>query len=402
MATAEIESGQSPVEPKDYYLWEPPGKQISIRLNYNVVDQILQESLEGLGAVPRRGVEVGGLLLGVVESTNPRVIRIEDSVSVKCEYSAGPSYSLSDKDKQALEAALRQNQPTPGRALSSVGLYRSHTRKNLFLSDTDLALCARYFSNPCDVFLLIRPFVTRPCVGGFFFWEGGKIASESSCLEFAFNRKALGGGDAPARPMKRRESVNEPAPSVEPKPAAEPEPEAPEVPRAPEPPAARPALRNISAGDANVGALTSPFIMPPARRRLAIYVWVLMAIILLTLGGLAGFIAAPYLQEHVRATAPPDPYSFGLVAAPSGDHIYIKWSRTAPAIQAAQGGRITITDDGVSRPPIDLDRNDLHNRTVIYRSMSGQVDVRMEVLVGAQRAISESVTVKTEQPADRK
>jgi proteasome lid subunit RPN8/RPN11 len=390
MATAEIENGQSPPGSSDYYLWEPAGKQISIRLNFNVVDQLLQESLQGLGAVPRRGVEVGGLLLGAVESANPRIIRIEDSVSVKCEYSTGPSYSLSDKDKQGFEAALEQNRPGPDRALCVVGFYRSHTRKNLFLSDADLDLCARYFPNPGDVFLLVRPFVTRPSSGGFFFWEDGKIASESSCLEFTFNRKELGGGDAPARPRRKRAEE-------EPEPAAEPE--------TPERPAPRLAVRDTSGEgeDDAVDAeeLTSPFVVPPARRRLAMYVWVMMAIIFLTLGGLVGFVAAPYLQERVRVAASPDPYAFGLAAASDADHVHIKWSRTAPAIQAAQGGRITITDSGVTRA-IDLDRSQLQNSTVIYRSLGDKVGVRMEVFTGAQRTISESVEVKTVQPVGRK
>lgn len=389
MATAEIESGQSPVGPSDYYLWEPAGKQISIRLSFNVIDQLLQESLQGLGAVPRRGVEVGGLLLGAVESANPRIIRIEDSVSVKCEYSTGPSYSLSDNDKQGLEAALEQNQPSPDRALCVVGFYRSHTRKNLFLSEADLALCARYFPNPGDVFLLVRPFVTRPSSGGFFFREDGKIASESSCLEFTFNRKELGGGDAPARPPRRRRADEEPGPATEGE--------------TPEPPAAVPALRDVSGEDDAVAAdeLTSPFMVPPARRRLAMYVWVMMAIVFLTLGCLVGFVAAPYLQERARVAASPDPYAFGLVAASDADHVHIKWSRTAPAIQAAQGGRITITDSGITRA-IDLDKRQLQNSTVIYRSLGNQVGVRMEVFTGSQRTISESVDVKTVQPASRK
>jgi hypothetical protein len=45
-----------------FYTWEVPGKAISIRLEFGVLDQILSEVMQGFGSVPKRGAEVGGLL----------------------------------------------------------------------------------------------------------------------------------------------------------------------------------------------------------------------------------------------------------------------------------------------------------------------------------------------------
>jgi hypothetical protein len=352
-------------EPKDFYVWEPPGKGISVHLSYDVIDQLLQEAMQGLGAVPRRGVEVGGILLGTVEEGAPRIVKIEDFSAVQCEYASGPSYSLSDNDKRRLEAQLQQWGRAPDRLIYAVGYFRSHTRKDLFLSDADLALCSQYFSSPSDVVLLIRPFVTRTSLGGFFFWEHGKISREASCLEFPFNRKELGGGDPPARVRRRRhegEEEEKPANTV----AVPPPPAEDRVP---------------------------PLVMPPPQARRTFSKWAILALIFLVLGGLLGFVAAPYLRVRIAGPAPENPYSFGLTATDDGDHVRIRWNRQSPLIQAARGGRITIVDDGSTRV-VDLDVGQLQNGTVIYRKISAEVDVRMEVFVENQGAVSESVQVK--------
>ena len=54
---------------------------------------------------------------------------------------------------------------------------------------------------------MIKPFASRPSVGGFFFWEDGEIYREASYLQFPFHRKELGGGDPPrsAPPPSRGE-----------------------------------------------------------------------------------------------------------------------------------------------------------------------------------------------------
>ena len=41
-----------------YYVWEVPGKLISIQLHFDVVDRMLQEVMRGFGSLPRRGRRV--------------------------------------------------------------------------------------------------------------------------------------------------------------------------------------------------------------------------------------------------------------------------------------------------------------------------------------------------------
>src|SRR5579872_3762566 len=119
------------------YVWEVAGKPISIQLSFDVIDRISPDMLRGLGALKRRGAEVGGILLGRVEGSPPTKVIVEDFEPVASEYLTGPSYNLSDKDLVAFEAAMERRN---AEKLSVVGFYRSHTRDELYMDDADLAL----------------------------------------------------------------------------------------------------------------------------------------------------------------------------------------------------------------------------------------------------------------------
>lgn len=86
------------VQSPTHYVWEVSGKPVSIHLDFNVVDRMAMNVMKGFGAVPRRGAEVGGLLLGSIENTDRLVVRIEEFVPVTCDYLRGPSYLLTEKD----------------------------------------------------------------------------------------------------------------------------------------------------------------------------------------------------------------------------------------------------------------------------------------------------------------
>src|SRR4051812_29648143 len=88
------------------YLWEIPGKPLSVQLRFDVIDRLSPEILRGLGALKRRGAEVGGLLLGRVEPGSPDKVTIEDFEPVPSEYLTGPSYNLSPNDLAAFEASI--------------------------------------------------------------------------------------------------------------------------------------------------------------------------------------------------------------------------------------------------------------------------------------------------------
>src|SRR6185436_5913998 len=168
MATTQARSAPAPGLP--YYVWEVPGKPISIQLSFDAIDRLCPEIMRGLGALKRRGAEVGGILLGRLAPDSPGKVLIEDFEPVPSEYLTGPSYNLSANDRVRFEAAIARHKSQEAAGLTVVGFYRSHTRDELYIDDADMALAQQYFPDAANVFLLIKPFASRTSIGGFFFW----------------------------------------------------------------------------------------------------------------------------------------------------------------------------------------------------------------------------------------
>src|SRR5579884_3052114 len=90
------------------YVSNLPGKNITVHLSLDVVDRLLQDVMRGFGAVPRRGAEVGGILLGSFVKGQPSIVRIDDYELVPIEYKRGPSYLLSLDDENSFGKALER------------------------------------------------------------------------------------------------------------------------------------------------------------------------------------------------------------------------------------------------------------------------------------------------------
>ena len=57
----------------DYFRWEITGRPIVVKLGMGFVDRLLPEVMRGFGAMPRRGVEMGGILLGSIDRSGDRI-----------------------------------------------------------------------------------------------------------------------------------------------------------------------------------------------------------------------------------------------------------------------------------------------------------------------------------------
>src|ERR1700722_16917487 len=88
-----------------YYVWEAAGKAFQVHIHLDVIDALLSEIMRGFGAVPKRGAEVGGVLLGSIDRGDVTVVRIEDFEAVPCGYTRGPSYLLSAEERTTFENA---------------------------------------------------------------------------------------------------------------------------------------------------------------------------------------------------------------------------------------------------------------------------------------------------------
>jgi len=375
-----------------FYVWEVPEKPIVVHLSFDVVDRILVEVMRGFGAIPRRGAEVGGILLGSVETGEKTVVRVEDFEAVACEHRRGPSYLLSEGDAARFAEALARRHYSPEKRTYAIGCYRSHTREGLSLSPEDLRHFDANFPSMHAVMLLVKPYATRVSVGGFFFRENdGSIVTQAPYLEFPFRRKELGGGASTIGRVRGANPgpVSSPPPSngraypgnVEESASDQVESYAydEEQPRdaAQEPPPA-------------FGYPPEPVVpSEPVRKVRRTNVWIPLSFIFLLLGVLVGFQASLSYRPARNAGILTDAYSISLAASRSGDYLRIHWDRNSPAVRPAQRAVLTISE-GAYNKVVDLDVLQLQNPTVYYRNMSDLVQFRLEVFLKERVSVVET------------
>lgn len=336
-----------------YYVWELPGKPVAVHLNLSVVDRLAAEVMRGFGLVPKRGAEVGGVLLGAIEPGEQTIVRIEDFEVVPCDYKRGPSYLFTADDGIAFDEACSRWQPNPGLSNYAVGYFRSHTREGLALGPEDIELMEQYFPSPSHAALLIRPFATKVSVASFFLRENGLFPSAAP-LEFPFRRQELTGEEPPPRrTMLER------------------------VPRRPPP---RPEMQNI---EEPLPASAEPDYAPAAKLKTRSgWVWIPLSFVFLLLGVVLGFQAA--LTMGGRSGAGSE-YSLGLTVTKEGTNLSVRWNRDAKPIKAAQKGVLEIEDAGYTKL-VELDSAQLRNGSILFTNSSRTV--RFRLIVYPQERVS--------------
>ncbi len=328
-----------------YYEWRVEGRPLSIQLSLAVIDRLETDIMKGFWAVPKRGMEVGGVLFGRAETGDNTVVVIDDYEPVSCEHRRGPSYVLSEPDRKRIEKVLRRSG-----SKQVVGFYRSHTRLGLYLDQDDMAVIDSYFANPSQVFLLVRPDATKPGTAGFFFREEEGLHRQSTYLEFPFNR---------AEVLKQSgETVEEPE-----EPAAAPP---------PAPPSPRP----------------RPLALPALPVRMPRFKWKPAGAIAACL---IAFATLEYqVLTHVRrpAVVVAD-FAPSLSIEPSGSYLQVSWKRNAVAVLKAERGILSITE-GSYRKDLTLDERQLRTGAVVYAPRGNEVNFRLELLEG-RTTVTESL-----------
>lgn len=397
------EQRQEAASPKgpQHYVWEVPGKPVVVHLDLDVVDRMVREVHRGFGLVPRRGVEMGGILIGTCEPSPNRpggwVVTVSDFEGIPCSHSRGMAYHLSDDEIVRFRDVLDRWKRASGRQTYAVGYYRSHTREGFGLAVEDVDLFNQCFPEPGAVTMLVKPFATRASMGAIFIRESGHLRTDASYLEFPFRRSELGGAledpvdfplaDAAEAPVieappphtdsgARRESsqrghqlfgalLNNPPPT--PEPAAEPAPSTPGV------------------AFGIPGARKDP---ATGKRYKTGWVWIPLSFIFLLLGVVLGFQIAMSVRKSPLPAG--DPYSLDLTVAEERGSLLVRWARNSLAIQGAARGTLIIEDDG-NQKAVSLDADQLKNGSVDYRRASNNVRFRLEVAARERTTISESV-----------
>jgi hypothetical protein len=357
------------------YTWQSPDKSRIVRLSLDVVDRVQQDVMRGFGAVPRRGAEVGGVLIGSVQHEEQdeavrTVILIDDYELVPIEYKRGPSYLLSADDSATFAALVERLRTAGDPAYQPVGFFRSHTREAPCLGEEDIQLLDTHFAELDSTVLWIRPYATRVGVAGFLFRENGQFPEGPPATEFPFRRKELAPGEAPSnssRGARHREPI-EPSPDIA---IVHPSSEPPQ-PMRQSMPQSMPALE--PAASAAPGSKA--------------WYWLPLSFCFLLLGVFLGFLAALSVRPPTPNAA--DLFKVGMSTEQNGEDIHVKWDRQAPAIRAAQRGVLTIEDGRYSKT-LELDPSQLQNGSVVYRRSSNSVRFRLQLFSGLRDTQTETV-----------
>lgn len=366
-----------------FYVWKPAEKRISVQLYFDVVDKILLEVMRGFGAVPKRGAEVGGILLGTAEEQGGRtLVNVEDFEPVPCDHASGPSYILSDDDRAGFAEAVSRWRPGPDRRIYAVGYYRGHTRDGICLAAEDLAILQELFPEPTAIAMVVKPYATKVSMAGIFFREERQFKADASHLEFPFRRKELGGGTSstdrmasaarfgqrtgedPRLKFRQAEFEEEPAAIRT---------EEPEVVGAPVAPVAAPKGKGVRGG----------------------WVWIPLSFIFMLLGVVVGFQIALSMRPKQPSNPWLEAWDLTLQVKKTGEELTVTWDPLAPAVRNASRGALIIQSREETRT-IDLRGTQLQGGSVIYRGVPERVIFRLEVYPRERAVVSEITEYKRE------
>ena len=347
-----------------------------MHVHYDAIDRLLNEVMRGFGAVPKRGAEVGGVLLGTIEHDvengsedgSVSVVRVEDFEPVKCDYQYGPSYLLGEQDGEAFREACRRWQPDEARAAYAVGMFRSQTRDGLSLGAEDLELLDEYFPSPAHIALLIRPYGMKVSKAGFFFREDGGF-QESTPLEFPFRREALTGEEPVPRETMRETMMETRTRAMAEEPREE----------------FRPVEPIRPPGPAYAFTL-------PSKGRLRSSIWIPLSFVFLLFGVALGLMIALGRPGAAARLIPGISRGDWRFLKTEGN-LSLKWNRDAPAIRGSDRGVLEIQDGSYTKS-VDMDAAQLTSGNIIYRNSSNSVRFRLVVYPKARVSVAETLEWK--------
>lgn len=382
-----------------FYVWKPAGKPISVQLQFDVVDRILLEVMRGFGAVPKRGAEVGGILLGTTEVQGDRVVvKVEDFEIVECDHASGPSYILSEDDRAGFAEAMDRYKHGTDRRLYAVGYYRGHTREGICLAAEDLAVLEEMFPEPSAIALIVKPYATKVSMAGIFFREDGQFKADASHLEFPFRRKELGGGASPTERLAAAARFGQQRTGEDPRltyrdrdPGFEPAPPPVET-------AVSAPLMNTAAmaqTDYGMGPVVSA---PEPQRSKGVrggWVWIPLSFIFMLLGVVVGFQIALSMRPKQPANPWLEAWDMALAVKKTGEELTVTWDPLAPAVRNANRGALII-QSRTETQTIDLKGSQLQGGSVIYKGVPDRVIFRLEVYPRERVVVSEIAEFKKE------
>jgi proteasome lid subunit RPN8/RPN11 len=380
--------------------WSVPKCPFEIEYSARVLDDIRLAVVDAFFSLPRGGAEIGGLLLGSWDGGRVAITSYEP---LDCQHALGPSFTLSPHDQAQLAemiAAARSNPPNR----QPVGWYHSHTRSEIFLSEADQAVHNRFFPDPWQVALVLKPHTFEPMRAGFFFRErDGSMRAKASYQEFRLEPMPLraAGHAAPNSPAAHRPQsedsgsrgtlVGTPlALPVQPVPPADPPKSKRRVPITREIPIE--AARQPETAPAETSGFQQLRPERPAR-------WLKAMAILavgLAIGG-AGYQTRQYWLPQVMAKShavlpkEPDP-PLALAVSDDNGQLKIQWDRNTPVVRSAREATLEVIDGAAAPLSVRLDRAHLASGGFTYARQAERVDVTLVVAQSDGRIVKEQTS----------
>jgi hypothetical protein len=134
-------------------------------------ETLRSDAVEALRSLPRRGLEIGGILLGRAGNS----FLISGLRSIESEHLYGPGYKQSERDRTVFEATMeelrRAPAEQPGSEHAPIGLFRTYTREGGTADARDAEAFQRYFARSDAVFLLVAPKLNGRAAVSCCYWD---------------------------------------------------------------------------------------------------------------------------------------------------------------------------------------------------------------------------------------
>jgi len=368
--------------------WTAPECPFRIEYSRRVLDDIRLAVVEAFFSVPRGGAEIGGILLG--NRDGDRIV-IADCQPLDCEHAMGPSFTLSPRDQARLTEMLAAAGGNDAHR-RPVGWYHSHTRSEIFLSETDQDIHRRFFPEPWQIALVLKPHTFEPMRAGFFFREAdGSIRGAASYQEFVLDplparpMPALGGNGAagahaaPIAPPAESAAASGAAPTAAPAEKA---------------PTRVPITREIDlepplteARDGQAPAIETEELSAPgftqlhherSWRAIQAAIWLAAGLAVGIIGYQTRQYWLPQLLVKASAVLPKDPDAYlSLTVSDDNGQLRIQWDHNAPAVRNALDGTLEISDGNTAPQFVRLDNDHLATGAFSYARQNERVDVTL-------------------------
>jgi hypothetical protein len=345
------------------------------------MEAIRRAAVDGLLALPRVGIGIGGLLVGVRREGR---IQVLDRIEIPCSHARGPGFLLT-----AEELADAKKLAAVAEPLEVLGIYLSKNRGAVELTEHDREVFEALCPGMGRIALVIRPSTVEPV------WAAIFVRAAQGGLETAGKMKFDGeshGVDLPetatqeaAQPNPALQAVKLAAATATPEPPAEArraDASSTPVPRGSTPaPAAATAIPEMPVVESprmaafpvasrNAVLFRDPARQEPPRRRFA---YVLAAVALI--GAAVAFLERDFWMP------PPE---LSLAVAEENGQLVVRWNRDAVA--DASGGRLLVSDAGnLSEFPLDTSR--IRAGFFRYSRKSDQIVAKLVVGDRSARAV---------------